>query len=195
MTFNHKIISSAASALMLVLAATAAAWACTPQTRLFAPDIPKGPAGTQVTVKGDGVAAGIPVTIEWGGLRGAKRAETKADATGTFSAALEVPQTSPGIYFILATPRAIGVAVARQPYLVTGAAGASTVQSGAGSNSELWSGFATLSSSVGSSDTATTPIPAGTRGIGLGIALLTAGATGAIATLTVGARKRSKASA
>jgi len=136
MTSNRKIVRIAALALLLVLSAAAAAWACTPQTRLFAPEIPKGPSGTQVTIKGDGAPAGTPVTIEWGALKGAKRAETTADSTGAFSAAIEVPQTSPGIYFIVATPGSGEAAVARQVYQVTGP-GADTT----GTASDLWRGF------------------------------------------------------
>jgi len=190
MTSNRKIVRIAALALLLVLSAAAAAWACTPQTRLFAPEIPKGPSGTQVTIKGDGAPAGTPVTIEWGTLKGAKRAETTADASGAFSVALEVPQTSPGIYFIVATPQSGGAAVARQVYQVTGPGSENPA-----SASDLWSGFSTTSGHLASAEPTASQAARtnGTALAGAGLVVLAAVGGAFVSSTAIRRRRRSNA--
>jgi len=171
----------------VVVLAAAVAWACTPQTRLMAPQVQKAVAGTAITIQGDSVTPGTPVAIHWSGLNGAQLAQAVAGQSGNFSATITVPQVAPGVYFVMAVP-AGDAAVARVPFQVTGGASAEATGS-----TGLWEGFSAAGRQIDSapaSQGSTSP-----AGLGLGIVLMAAGLGVAAAAAVVMVRHRVRASA
>ncbi|MGH2705073.1 MAG: hypothetical protein ACRDJ4_08260 [Actinomycetota bacterium] len=92
----------AALLLANLLGLVSLAWACGPAASLkISPD--SGPPGTQITLSGRDFPAG-PVTISFG-----SNATSLAQALGpTFSVAAEIPDVSPGVYYVIGTATANG---------------------------------------------------------------------------------------
>ena len=92
-----------------LLGGASLAWACTPQTSLFTLNPAAAPRQTLVEIKGRGVAFPVPVEIRWNSASGPKLGEAvsrgeqfDAYSTGTFSVPITIPDTAPGVYYILA---------------------------------------------------------------------------------------------
>lgn len=115
-----KMVSRMAGvAVVLVLTAASAAWACTGQPRIYGLSSTSGAAGTAVTMSGSGAVPNSPVEIRWNGVEGTKLAETTADGAGQFSAVVRVPSVAPGTYTLTAVSNGT---VARHVFDVAGAA-------------------------------------------------------------------------
>ncbi|MGH2810050.1 MAG: hypothetical protein ACRDIA_04105, partial [Actinomycetota bacterium] len=160
--------------------------ACTAQTRVIALSPQAGPVGSQVVIKGEGVAAGSQVDIRWNGLDGAKLAEVGADASGYFSATVTIPASSSEVNFLMAVGSS---GVARAPFTVTTSAPAAETRQAA----DLWSGFGpsgdlgALDAAAGSTDNAIPQAAMMTTVVGLGLGAFAFG-------LAAGARRRRRAS-
>jgi len=183
-------------AAMVMLSAASLALACTGQTRILSITPQAGSPATAITVKGEAIVPGTPVEIRWNGLNGAELANATAGPGGTFSAAVNVPEAAPGVYYLVVS--AGETAVARNAFEVTESASASNGRASAANvpgrsvSSDLWNG---LSANRGAVDAGTVAGTSRTRGPGalIGIALAGAGAvamSGVV--LTVSRRRRER---
>lgn len=83
------------------------AWACTAASTVSGVSPSSGPAGTTVTVTGNGYSAGGPVEIRWGSPTGLEL----ATATGpNFAATVTIPGARAGTYLLVAVDQETGIA-------------------------------------------------------------------------------------
>jgi len=185
-------------AVAMLLAVATLAWACTPRQNITHVTPIAGEARSQVKIEGDGLTQGQPVSITWNSAAGPKLAQTSADASGSFSVTATIPDTQPGVYFLLATTGDNQATVARSVFEVTESlqatspAGQSTASTAGHSiPSDLWRGFTTSPSGPGSTPNQAPATRSG-PGLGLGIALSATAVVMGFAAMTA-ARKRQKA--
>lgn len=97
---------------VMIVAFGATAWACTAFTTLSGPK--SGVAESQVTVEGESLIreadADKEVELRWNGVEGPLLAEITTNGRGAMEAAVTIPDTAPGIYFIVAVAEDRGVA-------------------------------------------------------------------------------------
>ena len=94
--------------IMLVAVGSASvAWACTPSSTLSGVSPSSGPAGTAVTVTGEGYSAGGPVDIRWGSATGLLLASTQG---ANFSVEVTIPNAREGNYALVAIDLTTGQA-------------------------------------------------------------------------------------
>ena len=162
------ICSLVTAAISLV---SALAWACTPQSTITVA-VNVGRPGKSVPVTGDLLQPG-PAEIRWNSLDGPAVSPAFEPSGTTYSTQITVPQTEPGVYYMILVSS--GQVVARQPFEVNITAGAGTASEVVAS--DLWSGLSATA------DSATSPAgvehsggsPSGRSGMGLGISLLAVG--------------------
>jgi len=181
-------------AAMAMLSAASLALACTGQTRILSVTPQAGSPGTAVTVKGEAIVPGTLVEIRWNGLNGTQMASATAGPAGTFSTVVNVPEATPGIYYLVVN--AGETAVARNVFEVTTPASAATGGLSASSNSvrsvssDLWNGLAASRGAVEAGATPGTPNRAQSAGTLIGIALAGAGAIALSGALLAISRRR-----
>ena len=130
------VLTAAAAAGVLAMASMA--WACTNLIRIdgVSPSVEQ-PAAS-VVVRGAQAVGNSTVHLRWNRVDGPVLAEARADGAGSFSATMDVPQVSPGIYVITATSEgnvaraamAVGLGGALTPYDAGAALAASPDGSG-----------------------------------------------------------------
>lgn len=116
------VLTAAAAAAVLGMASMA--WACTNSIRIeaVAPSVER--AAASLVVQGAQAVAGSTVELRWNRIDGPVLAQARADGAGSFSATMDVPQVSPGIYVVTATSQgnvaraamAVGLDGALTPY-------------------------------------------------------------------------------
>ena len=84
-----------------VLGVASVAWACTTFSMINL-SAAAGPASSEVTVKGTSASANGPVTLRWDSRTSAPVAQATADAEGSFSVPVRVPDTGQGVHFLVA---------------------------------------------------------------------------------------------
>lgn len=89
------------------------AWACTNLATMNLSNA-AGTSGQSVTITGSSfnvakAGPAVPVQLHWNGVAGPVLATAIPDATGNISAAVTVPQASPGYYVVVATQQINGV--------------------------------------------------------------------------------------
>lgn len=179
----------------LLLLTASAVWACTAQPRIFSLGPQVGPVGLEITLEGQAVG-GAPVEVRWNSLEGAKIGEGTADFSGNFAVRAKIPQTEPGIYFLVVKGGDAGVV--RSPFEVTSeqpVGVGEAVPSGerAASSTDLWSAFSAAPAGGDTSAAAeAAPSGSGTQALA-GAALLAAGLA-ALASGLILSRRRSHAS-
>ena len=93
------------------------AWACTNFIRIDSLAAPQGAPLRTTLVHGTGAPARGDVELRWNAVGGPVLARTQADASGVFSAQIQVPDVTPGVYVLLAESQgyvaraAVGVGV------------------------------------------------------------------------------------
>jgi len=182
-------------AMAVILAAATMAFACTPRQNITHITPMASPPGKSVTVQGEGLNPGVPVAIRWNGMAGPSLASGNADAAGNYSVTANIPETGPGIYFIIATAGDAQATVARSAFEVLAAPGDSAQQAVAATQAslhdvspDLWRGFSSASSNLGQGADSSTA-PASALGLGLGIALSSAAAMTGFAAVVIGRRR------
>lgn len=169
---------TAGTAVALMLGALMAmgglAWACTPQTKIISAAPAFGPAGTQLTLRGNAVAAGQPVEIRWNSVRGQRVGQAVADAEGEFVTEVVAPDVPAGVYSMVVVAGE-DAGVGRMAYELT----SSESPASPAGVADAWS------SPAGSSAPAPSAVPpalvAGISLLGVGLVALFAGATVAVA--------------
>lgn len=156
------------------------AYACSVQPSILGVGPPTAPAGTEVTVRGQNVAAQGPVEIRWNALNGVSLGVVNADARGNFSTIVKVPPTAPGVYSVIAVSKDTGVA--RMAFEVTPTPGSVTAGGSAlarTANDSPWLRPAPVQSSPGSGSSL--GLIAGSAILGIGLVGI-AGGTAVVAT-------------
>ena len=102
---SRSRLAIAFGVVTMVLGGAAVAWACTAASNVSGVFPSSGPAGTAVTVTGEGYSAGGPVEIRWGSETGLEL----ATATGpNFAATVTIPGARAGSYALVVIDKTTG---------------------------------------------------------------------------------------
>lgn len=177
----------------VILAAAGLAWACTAVPTLSA-DPNGGPAGTKVTINGNGFADGVPVDLRWNSPEGPIVGKANGQQ---FSVEVQIPaNTAPGVYYLVGIQPSVRGILGRasDTFEVAAGPGAPNSVSAASASSDQWSGFQPLTSfDVPRGDPLQAP-PSRAPAFALGLGLASAGMIALVAGMGI-ARGRQRATA
>lgn len=181
MNSGKRRLCVSAMGLSAALLAVSAAWACTGQPQVVALSTDRAPVGTEVTVIGQQVPTEY-VEVRWDSVHGPV-VGTGFAKNGDFAVQARVPETAPGIYYMVVAALPLGYpegtppTVTRVSFEVTSSPAGSSerspeARSAANVSTDLWRGFSSLSDGPASLASATQSqaepaVPA--LGIGVGI--------------------------
>lgn len=145
------------------------AFACSPSPRVSALLPESASPGSTVVVQGQAVT-GSGVDIRWNGVRGKRLAVAEPDASGAFSVPVQVPDVAPGVYSLTLVDDS--VSIGRMAFEVIGQAGSRVP------GVQVWPNMSAQPSIA-------SPVAGGANAgmvmLGLGLVILAAGSTVAVA--------------
>lgn len=158
-------------AVAVLLAWASAAFACSPQPKVYSVFPESAAPGSTVKVEGSDIPGTAAVEIRWNGVKGDLLA-TAPLAGGRFSVPVQIPDIAPGLYSLTLVTADAGVG--RTAFEVTGAAAAAP----AAAPAQLWPSAGNAPS--GSEATSWTPATIGVGLLAVGLIGLFAGSAVAV---------------